>query len=125
MPRGRPRKKLDVDKLEKLAGIGCTMKEIASVMDVSVDTLERNYADLIKKGREGFHMSLRRLQYKSALAGNVTMLIWLGKQNLGQSDKAHLTHSGDGDHAGVILMAPPLSRADWLKMFGQSVPETK
>jgi hypothetical protein len=32
-------------------------------------------------------MSLRRLQAKKAAEGNVTMLIWLGKQYLGQSDR--------------------------------------
>ena len=32
-------------------------------------------------------MSLRRQQFKSAEAGNVTMQIWLGKQYLGQTDK--------------------------------------
>jgi hypothetical protein len=30
---------------------------------------------------------LRRLQWKLARAGNATMLIWLGKQWLGQTDK--------------------------------------
>jgi hypothetical protein len=36
-------------------------------------------------------MSLRRLQWKKAQEGNTTMLIWLGKQYLGQSDKQELT----------------------------------
>ena len=32
-------------------------------------------------------MSLRRKQYEVALSGNPSMLIWLGKNVLGQSDQ--------------------------------------
>jgi hypothetical protein len=38
------------------------------------------------KGREDVKMSLRRAQLQLALNGNPTMLIWLGKQLLGQQD---------------------------------------
>jgi hypothetical protein len=34
------------------------------------------------------------MQFKAAEAGNPTMLIWLGKQYLGQSDKQDLNHEG-------------------------------
>ncbi|HLC04806.1 MAG TPA: hypothetical protein VJK02_17360 [Anaerolineales bacterium] len=36
-------------------------------------------------------MSLRRLQLAKAKRGNVVMLIWLGKQFLGQSDKREVS----------------------------------
>lgn len=36
--------------------------------------------------------SLRRMQFKSAEDGNVTMQIWLGKQMLGQRDKSEIDH---------------------------------
>ncbi len=36
-------------------------------------------------------MSLRRLQWKAAKENNVTMLIWLGKQYLGQTDKQEVS----------------------------------
>jgi hypothetical protein len=32
-------------------------------------------------------MSLRRMQWEKAQTGNTTMLIWLGKQMLGQKDR--------------------------------------
>jgi hypothetical protein len=38
------------------------------------------------KGRESLKQSLRRAQIKLALSGNAVMLIWLGKNLLGQSD---------------------------------------
>jgi len=40
--------------------------------------------------------SLRRKQFEAAIKGNVTMMIWLGKQNLGQSDKQELTGKDGG-----------------------------
>lgn len=89
----RPKIKIDTDVVEKLAMIHCTMIEIASVVGCSVDTLERRYADLIKKAKDKGRASLRRLQYEKAQQGNVTMMIWLGKQLLGQSDKMDQTYS--------------------------------
>ena len=82
-----PKKPLDLVMIEKLATIHCTMNEIASAMDCSVDTLERRCADIIKKGKDKGKASLRRLQWEGAQKGNPTMLIWLGKQLLGQTDK--------------------------------------
>ena len=45
-------------------------------------------------------MSLRRKQYSTAMEGNATMLVWLGKNWLSQSDKLDTT-SSDGS------MSPP------------------
>jgi hypothetical protein len=84
---GRPKANVDPDLVEKLASIGCSMKEMASACNCSVDTLERNFAEQIAKGRENGKTRLRRKQIEVALAGNVTMLIFLGKNMLGQSDK--------------------------------------
>jgi hypothetical protein len=94
MPAGRPRKQVDEQQVESLAGIGCTVAEIAAALGVSKDTLERNYAAPIEKGREQAIISLRRMQFKSAEAGNVTMQIWLGKQLLGQRDRSEQEHTG-------------------------------
>src|SRR5512142_1202602 len=86
--RGRPRKHIDLELVEKLAHIQCTHAEIASTLGVSVDTLNRNehFAETYKRGAEGGRKSLRRMQFESANRGNVVMQIWLGKQYLGQSD---------------------------------------
>lgn len=84
---GRPQKKIDSSVVQKLAMIMCTMNEIASVVGCSVDTLERRFADIIKEGQNKGKTSLRRWQYQAAEKGNTAMLIWLGKQHLGQSEK--------------------------------------
>ena len=48
---GRPEKNIDHEIVEKLASIMCTMNEIATFVDCSVDTLER-FADVIKEDKE-------------------------------------------------------------------------
>lgn len=83
----RPRKVIDEALLRKLAVIHCTQEEMASVVGVSVDTLHRRYAEQIKSGRDEGKMSLRRKMWELALSGNVSLLIWLSKNELGMSDK--------------------------------------
>ena len=82
-------KKFDIDpkKVEQLASFGCTNTEIASFFGCSPDLLEKNYSEFLTKGRDKGKIRLRQLQFKAAEKGNVTMLIWLGKQVLGQTDK--------------------------------------
>ena len=88
-PVGRPKKPIDYATVEKLASIMCTQEEIASYLDLDVRTLQRDdeFCRIYKKGIDKGRMSVRRMQYKASEAGNVTMLIWLGKQYLGQADK--------------------------------------
>src|SRR6266849_8150183 len=90
--RGRPRKHVDLEMVERLASIQCTHAEIASALKLSVDTLTRDryFAEVYKRGAESGRKSLRRMQFESALKGNGTMLIWLGKQYLGQSDEGRI-----------------------------------
>jgi hypothetical protein len=98
--RGRPKKFVDLELVEKLAHIQCTFGEIASTLGVSVDTLQRNkdFAVVYKRGAEGGRKSLRRMQFESANKGNVIMQIWLGKNYLGQSDQGTIQ----------LRSAPPL-----------------
>jgi AraC-like DNA-binding protein len=82
----RPRLNIDPELIRKLAKIGCTTPEIASICGCSEDTIERRFAGILKKGRASFCQSLRRQQARLAAKGNATMLVWLGKQMLGQRD---------------------------------------
>jgi len=91
---GRPRKEIDWAKLDKLCFIQCTGEEIASVLEMDYDTLNRaihrekkmSFADYRTQKGAGGKASLRRRQFQMA-ENNPTMAIWLGKQYLGQSDK--------------------------------------
>ena len=83
----RPLAPVKGSQVYKLARVGCTTAEIATICETSEDTIERRFAGVLRKGREKMKMSLRRMQYKAASEGNVTMQIWLGKQYLKQRDE--------------------------------------
>ena len=84
--RPRPRKPVDKELIYKLAAIHCTNKEIASVVGIHIDSLQRHYSDILIAGRESGKGKLRRRMWEEAMKGNVTMLIWLSKNYLGMTD---------------------------------------
>lgn len=92
--QGRPRYKIDYEKLNAMCQIHCTEVECAYILGINIDTLAEalkrdghgSFPEYFKKASAGGKMSLRRRQYKSAMDGSVPMLIWLGKNWLGQKD---------------------------------------
>jgi hypothetical protein len=93
----RPKSPVNLEMVTKLATIGCTYPEIAYALDISLDTLIRHprFATSYKKGDAGGKQSLRHRQFQVAMEGNVGMLIWLGKQRLGQKDAMVTEHAGE------------------------------
>lgn len=84
--RGKRKRVVCPEDVYKLAAIGSTDREIARWFGIAEDTLRYNFAEILAKGREELAQSLRMAQLKLALSGNAVMLIWLGKNILGQSD---------------------------------------
>lgn len=82
----RPAIPIPAKEVYRLAKDGAKNTEIAEYFGVSPDTIERRFAGELRKGRAARNVSLRRLQLRAAEQGNATMLIWLGKQYLDQSD---------------------------------------
>lgn len=76
--------KLDEEQIRHLAAVGCSHEDIAAVAGVSVDTLTRRFAEILKIGGAELNNRLRAAQVERALAGSDTMLIWLGKVRLRQ-----------------------------------------
>lgn len=96
-PTGRPRTKIDWSKVDNLLKAGVEGTSIAQMLGISADTLylrcTQEYPDYPTftayaqaKRAEGLDL-LKLKQFDVALKGDRTMLIWLGKQYLGQSDK--------------------------------------
>ena len=83
---GRDKTVIPPEEVFKLASIGCKDTEIADWFGIDGNTLRYNFSVELTKGRLALNMSLRRAQINTALSGNPTLLIWLGKQYLGQSD---------------------------------------
>ena len=89
---GRPKKyNIEQDKVEQLAGFGCTNTEIASFFGCDESHIRHNYSEFLVKGRDKGKIRLRQLQWRAAEKGSHTILIWLGKQILGQTDRTEVS----------------------------------
>jgi hypothetical protein len=86
------------DSVEALAGTGMPQAEIALHLRVTVQFLRDNFSAQLDRGASFGRQSLRMAQLRVADAGNVPMLIHLGKVLLGQSD-AHLKAQLDREQA--------------------------
>lgn len=114
---GRPRKEIDLAKLGKLASLLVSIEDAAILLDVGRETLKRRLKDdeeirrVWDRGRAEARQNLRAAQLSAALGGwsvspatgkeiyrqpSITMQIWLGKNELDQTDKidADLTSAG-------------------------------
>jgi len=88
----KSKKEVKVEKqIEKLASFGLNNIEIGEVVGYDDSTLKRNFEKFLIKGRAVLKQKLKRKQIQVALTGNVSMLIWLGKQYLEQKDKMEET----------------------------------
>ena len=74
------------EEVQKLSKFGMTNVEIADFFGCDESLIRKSYSEYLTKGRAEMKLRLRQLQWKSAEKGNAVMLIWLGKQMLGQSD---------------------------------------
>lgn len=111
MPRGRPKKEINKAQFEKLCGLQCTLEEICCYFDCDNKTLEKwcvktykkNFSEVFKLKRGNGKISLRRRQFEVAMDGNPTMLIFLGKNILKQTDKIVAENeNSDGRLADLI-----------------------
>lgn len=108
----RPRKEIDYTQARRLAEIQCTINEIAHVLGVSDTKLKRDaeFREVYDAAREKGRTSLRRMQWNRAKNGSTAMLIWLGKQYLGQTDRVESAvtisrdvHSLSDDELAAII----------------------
>lgn len=104
-----------VEEVEKLCSMQCTQAEIASFFGVSKQAIEQRVTDqetlhhytldsgekveltfreIMDLGYSKGKISQRRALVQAINAGNVTAMIWFGKQYMGQRDNMDLQHSG-------------------------------
>jgi transposase len=95
---GRPPKAqeaIDKEELVELLKFFPSREEVADWFKVSPSSIDRfikknfktTFDDLRNKSFVRTKIAIKRAQIKKALTGDNTMLIWTGKQYLGQSDK--------------------------------------
>lgn len=102
---GATRVEIDWKLLERTLERFGTLEDVACVLGCSEDTIQRRvkekydvtFAVYSKKKRAKGRMSLRVKQFEVAMDGNVSMLIWLGKNHLEQSDRQDMKIKADVD----------------------------
>lgn len=94
----------DEKRFKSLCQIMCTKAEVCAVMDVDAKTLDRlvdkhfgesvphegarlTFSEAFEVFSARGKMSLRRKQFELALEGDKSMLVWLGKNYLDQTDQ--------------------------------------
>lgn len=96
MRKGRPRKEFDKRTFENLCAIQSTITEICAVFECDDMTLNNwcrreygvTFSEVFREKRCKGLISLRRAQFQKAIEEkNPAMLIFLGKNWLGQSDR--------------------------------------
>lgn len=89
--------------VHKMARAGNTVGDMAAILEVSKRSLENalqknpDISEAYRRGCAERRDVLRTAQLRLALRGNATMLIWLGKQDLGQREPPRMVEvSGAG-----------------------------
>lgn len=92
----RKRIPIDYNQMDKLLALQATLQEVAFYFNCSEDTIERSvmrdkkmtFKEYREIKKQAGLISLRRAQWRKATEKmDTTMLIFLGKQYLGQTDK--------------------------------------
>lgn len=96
-----PKVEVDLQELHKLGGLHATYDEVAAWFQIAPRTVRNRmvsndqydfqgrrltFREIFDEGKAKGNVSLRRKQMELALSGDRVMLIWLGKQILGQRD---------------------------------------
>jgi hypothetical protein len=110
----RPRAEILPADVYNLAKLQCTHEEIAGFLGVHPATLRRRFheekalVDAYEGGVQYGRVSLRRLQFAGAAKGgpgSAALLIWLGKQYLGQTEKSVTANVDARDWASAVKEA--------------------
>lgn len=92
---GRPEIDIDCGEVERLAMLGLSRRAIAALVGCDESTLRKrgDAEEAYAHGRARRLETIAEAQMEILKGGNPSMAIWLGKNDLGQSDNP----SSDGD----------------------------
>jgi len=113
IPRPGRQAKIDHKVVEAMAIVGATNCEIADFLGLSESVIRRRCADLLTKARADLKTRLRRAQITAALGGNPAMLIWLGKQMLGQQERSVIDANLSTAPQRVIVVPETMTPEQW------------
>ena len=111
---GRPLAKIDEKQVGELAYKGLSNNKMAALLDVEDSTLISRFKKLLAKKRaeRTLHIHERQMAMLNGPIGPGsagTMAVWLGKNELGQTDKAAIAHEHKGSLNLVVHLKGPSS----------------
>lgn len=110
----RTKIEIDWDRIEKMAMAGANGQQIAAAIGVHYDTLVNRFKEndnsdfsqyLATKREKGNELLLRK-QFDVAMSGDKTMLVWLGKQRLNQTERQAIDHTTQGEKLNIQFIVP-------------------
>ena len=111
---GRPKANIDWHKVDNLLKAQCDGVGIAGILGIHPNVLYEACKEVNKlsfseysaqKKSEGKEL-LRAKQFETAMNGNVTMQIWLGKQHLDQKDRKDMTSNDQTLGMSITVESP-------------------
>jgi hypothetical protein len=115
-PNGR-RQPANIDPMyvAELAFLGMKKTEVGVLCGVDEAVITRRFEFEFRAGKAAREHALREAQMQKALGGDTSMLIFLGKNELGQADKTQHDHTGliEHEHRAIIerMMTNPAANA--------------
>lgn len=110
---GRPKLKFDMKVVGAFGAVKASYRFMADYFGCDLATIERRmkneegeFCIQYKKGLAKTKFNLSKKQIELAMSGNVTMLIWLGKQLLNQSDKQETGEPGTFETIAEVHFKP-------------------
>jgi len=85
----------------ELSSVGTRYEDIATVLSISADTLNKYYPEELKRGRIEANAAIASTLYEKAKSGDTTsMIFWLKSRAQWKETQKH-EHAGDPDGAPV------------------------
>lgn len=78
--------KQQIAEIDRLALINCNTNTIAEAVGIPFNSLKRRFGKRLRRGRALWRVNVRQSQANQR-DNSPQMAIWLGKQDLGQTDK--------------------------------------
>lgn len=113
---GRPKTDIDWDKVAKMIMAGADGVQCAAYFGIAPDTIylrceqDNNigFSHFLRQKRAKGDAMLLAAQFDAALTDkNTTMLVWLGKQRLGQTEKQQTDITSNGKTIHITLPTKP------------------
>jgi hypothetical protein len=114
---------IDWERVKFLAERHCTTREIAADVGITPQGLgmRKEFYPIYHAAWLKGNISLRQAQFALAEAGNVTMQIWLGKNNLGQTDRLVVDSTLHGPDGGPVQ----IQEADLTKLSDEKLRQLR